>query len=460
MMAEDIFTVKTEPFKIPPPPRADLLKTDVNAPPIPPIPKLSQQITSARQSPEKVRDIQATNLQKIAENERAISQTKLAQEQYGAEAEADIARQEATQVRKIESDYQDFRKNWPLPELHPTKDNIQTLTGLFSLIGVIGAAMGGQGRMSAQGALQSMTGMMKGWQQGRADLWKKEKDEFEANFKRVKVILDDAKSDADRAMKLMAYDTKEAQAAAKQAAVKLGSQVANQILENQGLEKFNDYLNGVVKDYQHLENIREQRAAKAQAHADALAAKEDARKAKEGEGYTPTGAAQDHILSNRDFIRDVSSLKQKLNDPEFAKRLNQYRVQLFASEESKAIDQLLQQKIPQDVRQFAIQLKDVRNKKYKEMSGAAVTGSEAMRNFGVYAQPSDTADTARDKLNIALSGAINRDRDNQRVYPKFYQLLNAGQTQTYKIGDIIPKGDKKYRVIGGNPSDPDVEEVK
>jgi hypothetical protein len=426
-MPDDIFTVKQEPFKIPPPPSADLLKTDVNALPVP---DLSKQISSARQSPEKVRDIQAQNLERIVQNQRAISQTQLAQEQYGAQAEADIAKQEREKVQNIEQQYQDFRSKWPLPELHPTKDNIQTLTGLFSLIGVVGAAMGGQGRMSAIGALQSMSGMMEGWQKGRADLWKKEKDEFEANFKRIKAILDDAKSDADRAMKLMAYDTKEAQAAAKQAAVKLGSQVANQILENQGLEKFNAYLNGVVKDYQHLEVIREQRAAREQAHKDALEAKEEARKAKEGEGFTPSSTAQDHMISNHKLINDMNNLRQKLSDPELAKEINKYRAQLFASEESKVIDQLLSTKIPEKVREFATLLKSVRNQYYLDISGKAVTGNEALRNYGVVAQPGDTAETAKTKLDVGLASAKQRDDSYAKLYPKFYNRLVGEPTLT------------------------------
>jgi hypothetical protein len=445
-MPDDIFTVKQEPFKIPPPPSADLLKTDVNAPPVP---DLSKQIASARQSPEKVRDIQAQNLERIAQNQRAISQTQLAQEQYGAQAEADIAKQEREKVQNIEQQYQDFRSKWPLPELHPTKDNIQTLTGLFSLIGVVGAAMGGQGRMSAIGALQSMSGMMEGWQKGRADLWKKEKDEFEANFKRIKAILDDAKSDADRAMKLMAYDTKEAQAAAKQAAVKLGSQVANQILENQGLEKFNAYLNGVVKDYQHLEVIREQRAAREQAHKDALAAKEEARKEKEEGGYVPSSTAQDHIRSNLNILSDMQYLKDKMQDPKFRAILNQpnIRTQLIISDDMPKLSQILSSNLPTEVKEFAVTLKRLRNNYYLDQSGKAVTGSEAARNYGVAAQPGDSAEDLAIKLDVGIRNATNVAQQHKRVYTKFYDRLTGGQGPVSQTAIELPKTNEKGYVL-------------
>jgi hypothetical protein len=50
---------------------------------------------------------------------------------------------------------------------------------LFGLIGVIGASLGGAGKMSATTSLNAMGGMMKGWQEGRADLFKREKETFD-----------------------------------------------------------------------------------------------------------------------------------------------------------------------------------------------------------------------------------------------------------------------------------------
>ena len=99
-----------------------------------------------------------------------------------------------------------------------------------------------------------MTGMMKGWQQGRADLWKKEKDEFDKNMASVKAILEDAYKDADRAYKTLAYNRQEAEALAAQAAAKLGGQVGRQILEKQGIEPFINYIGGVKKDLQKAED--------------------------------------------------------------------------------------------------------------------------------------------------------------------------------------------------------------
>jgi hypothetical protein len=107
--------------------------------------------------------------------------------------------------------------------------------------------------MSATTSLNAMGGMMKGWQQGRADLWKKEKEEFDKGMQQTKAILDDAYKDADRAMKTLAYNRQEAEALANQSAAKLGGQVGKQILAKQGVERYFTFLEGVKKDLTEAE---------------------------------------------------------------------------------------------------------------------------------------------------------------------------------------------------------------
>jgi hypothetical protein len=66
---------------------------------------------------------------------------------------------------------------------------------------------------------------------------------------KTKSILDDAYKDADRAYKTLAYNREEAMALAGQSVAKPGSQVAKQILEKQGIERYISYLDGVKKDF-------------------------------------------------------------------------------------------------------------------------------------------------------------------------------------------------------------------
>jgi DNA-binding phage protein len=172
--------------------------------------------------------------------------------QVVAEAKAAIARHEKESSQQIEKRLQDIRTQFPYPEFHPTKDNLQSLATLFGLMGVVSIAMGGAGKQSGLQAMKAMTGMMEGWRQGRIDQWQREKDEFDKNLQRQKAILDDAYKDAERAYKMLAYDRQEAEALAEQAAAKLGGQIARIGVKVKGVEWFFKYLDDLHKDFNEI----------------------------------------------------------------------------------------------------------------------------------------------------------------------------------------------------------------
>lgn len=201
-------------------------------------------------------------LQKMGGLEQEIGAAETAKKQYEQEATASIATQSREQAQEIEAGLDLVREKFSYPEFHPTQENAQSLATLFSLIGVVGFAMGGQGKMSAMSSLNAMTGMMKGWQQGRKDLFEREKVEFDKNMARTKAVLDDAYKDADRAYKTLAYNREEAQALAAQSAAKLGGQVGKQILEKQGIERYIGYLDGIKKDLKEAEKLASQERIK------------------------------------------------------------------------------------------------------------------------------------------------------------------------------------------------------
>jgi hypothetical protein len=71
------------------------------------------------------------------------------------------------------------------PEFIPTQENAGDLSALFGLIGVFGTLVGGGGKQNAMAAMGAMTGMMKGWQQGRQDLYQRERQIFETNVRQL-----------------------------------------------------------------------------------------------------------------------------------------------------------------------------------------------------------------------------------------------------------------------------------
>ena len=233
-------------FSVPAPKELTGLSTEMGRG-VPGVPVDYQKAAKELKTPAQVSQTEAGVLQRQSQLDRDIEIARQAKEQYQAESEASIATQRREAQQKIQQDLEAVRTAFPRPQMHPTKDNIQSLSTLFGLIGVIGMAVGGSGKMSATGALNAMGGMMKGWQQGRADLWKKEMQEFDKEMARIKAILEDAYKDAEKAEKALVTNTDEARALAQQAQAKLGGQVSKQILERQGIIPWKEYLGNVLK---------------------------------------------------------------------------------------------------------------------------------------------------------------------------------------------------------------------
>jgi len=241
-------------FTVPSAPQIAGLQTQMGKG-VPGVPEDFSKAVSGIKTAKEISPKQAELIQQKTALEKDIATGQQAEKEYAAQAKYDIARQEREAAQGVESSLNAVRARFPYPEFHPTKDNIQSLSTVFGLIGVIGMAMGGAGKMSATAALNSMSGMMKGWQQGRADLWKKEKEEFDKNMARVKAILDDAYKDADRAMKTLAYNRQEAEALAGQSAAKLGGQVLKQVLDKQGVEAYYNVLTNLKADKDKEEKL-------------------------------------------------------------------------------------------------------------------------------------------------------------------------------------------------------------
>jgi hypothetical protein len=83
-------------------------------------------------------------------------------EAYRTEKAAVEGSPEFANLRKVEDELMNS-------EFIPTKDNAKDLGGLFSLIGVVGWAIGGSGKDNAIQAMSAMNGMLTGYQKGRAD---------------------------------------------------------------------------------------------------------------------------------------------------------------------------------------------------------------------------------------------------------------------------------------------------
>jgi hypothetical protein len=98
-----------------------------------------------------------------------------------------------------------------------------------------------------------MNGMMLGWQQGRSDLWQKEKAQHDAEWKRVKDIHEKAYKDMDIALKALPYERDEALTKGKLAAAELGSQIVRHYAELGQLENAHKILEGIHGDIKYVD---------------------------------------------------------------------------------------------------------------------------------------------------------------------------------------------------------------
>ena len=128
-------------------------------------------------------------------------------------------------LEKISSEdkayYQDIKgKMEKPPEFKPTQENAMELGAIFSLIGTMGVALGGSGKLSGLNALNSMGGMLKGWQQGKKDVFEKEQKIFDKEVARIKSANEMLIKDLEQYQKLRVTDKEAAMVQAQQIASK------------------------------------------------------------------------------------------------------------------------------------------------------------------------------------------------------------------------------------------------
>ena len=349
-----------------------------------------------------------------AAGETLKAETKMQNELVGAKAQAAEQTYQGLSEKKKELTQKEL--DFPYPEFHPTQDNVADLGGLFSMIATMGVMLGSSGKLSGLNAMNAMGGMLKGWQSGRKDLFEKEKKVYDENMVRIKNIRDDLRKDFDDYYKLAPYQKEAAALKLEEIIRKAGSDsVIAAKVKQMDIEGAVEILGGVEKMLAHKEDVM----LKKQAHQQSL---------------KPGQTTQSHFLDTKMLRDDMSMLQDKLKDPELRKKLDQYRAQNWFGEQSTAIEQILQQKIPADVREFATLVKIIRNKTYLDMSGKAVTGSEALRNFGAVIQPSDSAAGMDTKLKIGIERADRNINSIREYYPGFFGTPTVRSNVTQAAG--------------------------
>jgi len=342
----------------------------------------------------------------------------------------------ATYQEQIKAPQEFIRKGF-----EPSRENAADLTALFATTAIAAFMGGGGGRYSGMAALNNMAGAMEGYRKGRKDLFDRELKEFDKNFKAAQTALQTASDELKSVVEIAKLDPVLAQAKAKEYAAKYaGTKLAYDFNKGSFDQK--------IKTATELD-----KAAMKLEEARAKVENKGVLKpgAKVGEGYVSL-----NILSN-----DLAGLRQDLRNPALQDQIRQYRIESFLTEEGKVLNQLISGNIPQELRQFLTKVRDVRNNYYLDISGKAVTGAEALRNYGTVPQPGDAPEVMDDKI-AGMEGRVN---SKIKTYQTLYGLptlprdaVAAGTPTTLVPGQnyeqseevITGKDGKKYKKIGEN----------
>jgi len=123
----------------------------------------------------------------------------------------------------------------------PTQQTAGDLGTIFALTNIIGFAIGGGAKGSAQAALSAQNGMLEGYQKGNMDVYKQQKDIFEENQKALAKAVEGLKYELTQAEKTASVNKELAMNQAEEAALKYGGQAFKEYIHKFGIPKSVEY---------------------------------------------------------------------------------------------------------------------------------------------------------------------------------------------------------------------------
>ena len=266
------------------------------------------------------------------ETKRAESEAKRTAEQAQAKVKSteELTQRQAEREAPIRQQKGEVDKALMDEHFAPTKENLQEQAGLFSLINVIGFAIGAGGKQNAMQAMHAMNGMLEGHQKGRADVFKEEQVKFDKNFKALQQKATFLENELRHSLEEFTRDKRAADERAASAFAEAGADFMKTYAEKNGLvaayeraKEVRKSLDKASQERYHQQLIQETRASRPAAESP-----EDKRIAKIGTAgpqyniYQQTGKMLPDAKTARDVqsaaqgIRAIEELQTDLRDPE------------------------------------------------------------------------------------------------------------------------------------------------
>lgn len=183
---------------------------------------------------------------RLGERETAA---KIKKEKALPEIEAAYRAEEGRLVKEARTREQDMmaEAERAMSNFTVSKETLGGMATLASVIGVLGSLAGNTGgKQAGLGAIRSMTGMMSGYQKGRADEFRRDQIEFDKQYKIMTGKLDRASKEFDRAIAMMPYNMAEAQKIKSTALAELNSDIITAVDAKQGITRANSILKQAV----------------------------------------------------------------------------------------------------------------------------------------------------------------------------------------------------------------------
>jgi hypothetical protein len=182
-----------------------------------------------------------------------------------ARGERDASRTYADTQRQLTQDFE--RRQRPIPEFIPTQETARDIGMLASMLMMAGAMLGGKGKQGALMAVQSMTGMMNGYRQGRMDLYQRERQNYETGLRQVQAQNQQLQQAFERSQRLAQTDLEAARQQFQVDAVALGAELprlAGRQAGNQGETQLLQHVSTLVGQIEQRDATVRQAAANAQ----------------------------------------------------------------------------------------------------------------------------------------------------------------------------------------------------
>ena len=413
---------------------------------------------------EGLRGIREQALVKKGEAEAGTAEAKRQASMRREAGEAELYKKEREVTEPYREKYLEKMEDRPYPP--PTKDNFKDFATMFSVISALTFAVGGKGRGSGMQAMAALNGAVDGYNKGNRDAFDRGMKEFDKKLAEYKTSLEGTREALRMVVEKEGLRTKEGIARLKQAELNDQGVTAALLREN----RIKDAINHVDNLIRKTDAVEKQN----QTLKDRVAFAQVVKGIKgDDEGRITLTTQPEAVMRNARTTLGLANIIEKaLENKKVREEFDSsqlLRIILETPKEQDALRKLVSQNIYQTLtpatQKLFTQIATMRNDYFRQISGQAVTGSEAARNFFATVSPSDNSATLINKIDVIrprLVQELNEIVEGYKI-PKVIQdnlraVINANKVYEFDTTEdadaaekagLIKKGDRV--VVGGRP---------